>query len=175
MCETTARTFWSRSRSRTDKPIEATLELWASSLREVKTQMRSLDAAFVNAISANLLDYDDTHLDTIIIRPHRSPRHCWRWRNSAASPAPRCCMPSYSVSRSNAGTLSKCLWSDLGSVDRSWHRLGSTLVGRQPKRETGTVSATRYPPTFFRERACSEPAWSVPSCGASFVGAQPRH
>jgi len=66
MCETTARTCWSRSRSRTDKPIEATLELWASSLREVKTQMRPLDAAFVNAISANLLDYDDTHLDTII-------------------------------------------------------------------------------------------------------------
>ena len=29
---------------------------------------------------AHTFDFDDTHLKTIIHRPGRSPRRCWRWR-----------------------------------------------------------------------------------------------
>jgi 2-methylcitrate dehydratase PrpD len=48
-------------------------------------RLEPMPAAFVNAISANLLDYDDT--------PHRWPPRPSPWPSSAASPAPRCCTP----------------------------------------------------------------------------------
>ena len=43
-------------------------------------RLDAMGAAFVNAISANLLDFDDTHLDTIIHPAAPVARRFWRWR-----------------------------------------------------------------------------------------------
>ena len=51
-----------------------------------------LSAGFINAIGGNLLDYDDTHLRTVIHPPRRCPRLPWRSLNSGACPVPPCCM-----------------------------------------------------------------------------------
>ena len=46
-----------------------------------------LHAAFLNAAIANVLEYDDTHLATVIHPARRSCRGCWRWRTPLAAGA----------------------------------------------------------------------------------------
>ena len=49
----------------------------------------ALNAAFLNAVSANVLEYDDTHLPTVI---HPGVPGCWPSPSGIRSAAPSCCM-----------------------------------------------------------------------------------
>ena len=59
-----------------------------------------LSASFINAISANLLDYDDTHLATVI-HPTAPRLHL---RNNAGCPGRRCCTRSSWGRKPSAGS-----------------------------------------------------------------------
>ena len=77
-----------------------------------------LGAAFINAVGANLLDYDDTHLPTVI-HPTApvAPPH-WRLRNSVGCRGRRCCTPSSWAPKSSAGSATSV---SPGHYARGWH------------------------------------------------------
>ena len=51
----------------------------------------ALNAAFLNAVSANVLEYDDTHLPTVIHPAAPVVPGCWHWLSGARCRGPSCC------------------------------------------------------------------------------------
>jgi 2-methylcitrate dehydratase PrpD len=63
-----------------------------------------LNAAFLNAASANVLEYDDTHLPTVMHPAAPVAPGLFALAETRGASARRCCMPSFSASRCRAGS-----------------------------------------------------------------------
>ena len=67
-------------------------------------RLDALSAAFLNAANANVLDFCDTHVPTVIHPTARSPLLCSRLANSDASLVAISSSLSFSASKSNVGS-----------------------------------------------------------------------
>ena len=81
-------------------------------------RLDAMGASFLNAVSANLLDFDDTHLDTIIHPAAPVAAPVLALAQARGFRGGRCSRHSFSASRSNAASATRYLH---GHYARGWH------------------------------------------------------
>ena len=115
-----------------------------------------LSATFLNAAGANIDDFDDTHLPTMIhpTAPVMPALLC-AVRDAAGAAAPSCSTPSRSASRSRAGSAMR---SRPGTTSRGWHITSSC----------GVFGAAAAAGSLSLERECM--AWALGGASAQSSG-----